>query len=362
MDRLALAYASLLQVGLNQQYLREVLRRGIDPWSLLHAPDTAELASLGMRASTATKLASALEAFDTDAFARSLDALSVRPILHGSADYPALLAELPSAPGVLYLRGELPAGPALAIVGSRTPTDYSGRVLRQWIPTFVEAGFVIVSGGAYGVDSLAHSLTLASGGRTVAVLGTGIDIAHPVSNAPLYDRIVAENGAVISEFALGTPGGNYTFPIRNATIAGLAHATLVTEAAEKSGSLITARLANDFGRDVFALPGDIFRTSSAGTNTLIRAGEATAAISAPSMVEALGLSSAVRAARVAASVPEFSDPLDGRIVAVLREGGRSMDALRESLDVAMPELSVRLIELEFRDILIRQPHGTYELR
>ncbi len=248
----------------------------------------------------------------------------------------------------------------LAIIGTRTPTDYSGRVLRQWIPTFVDADIVIVSGGAYGVDALAHTITLESGGRTVAVLGTGIDVAYPVSHAPLYRKIVESGGAVISEFPLGAKGTNYSFPIRNATIAGLSDAVFVTEAAARSGSLITARLANDFGRDVFVLPGDVFRDSSVGTNTLARGSEASIATSPDDILHSFGMKYISCAG--ATSPPELSDPLDRRIVETLRDGQKGLDALTEQLDVELSILSTRLIELEFQNIIIRHPHGAYELR
>jgi DNA processing protein len=212
------------------------------------------------------------------------------------------------------------------------------------------------------VDSLAHSIALDAGGATVAVLGTGIDVAYPASHAPLYARIVTQGGATVSQFAFGTPGNTYTFPIRNATIAGLSRAVLVTEAAEKSGSLITARLGNDFGREVFAVPGDVFRDSSAGTNLLIRSGEALAVASASDVLGALDRPVESVRSVTPPTDADLPDPMDRRIIAALRAGGLGIDALSQRLDTDTASLMVRLAELEFRDLLIRQPHGNYELR
>lgn len=188
--------------------------------------------------------------------------------------YPKLLKEIPDAPALLYLKGKFKPEDelALAVVGSRRFTPYGARAVEKIVRPLAEAGVVIVSGLALGIDALSHKATLAVKGRTIAVLGNGLDQVYPAVNTRLAEQILAQGGALISEFPLGTPSFKYNFPFRNRIIAGLALGTLVVEGGIISGSLITARCALDYNREVFALPGDIFREASEGPNNLIKMG------------------------------------------------------------------------------------------
>jgi DNA processing protein len=186
--------------------------------------------------------------------------------------YPRQLLELPQPPPVLYLRGEIPERPAIAMVGSRMADSYGLDVAELFARELAGRGVVIVSGLARGIDSAAHRGALeAEGGLTVAVLGCGIDVAYPRGSARLADRI-ARAGAVVSEFPMAAPPHKTHFPMRNRLIAALAAGTLVVRAAPRSGSLITARLALELGRDVYAVPGNIFDGRSRGPNALARDG------------------------------------------------------------------------------------------
>jgi DNA processing protein len=191
----------------------------------------------------------------------------------GSPRYPALLADLPDAPVGLFVRGDPDALslPQLAIVGSRNPTAAGNDNARQFAAHLVQSGFAITSGLAIGIDAAAHRGALQAGGRTIAVCGTGLDIDYPRANAGLAGEI-ASTGALVSEFPLGTPAAKSNFPRRNRIISGLALGTLVVEAAVQSGSLITARLAADQGREVFAIPGSIHNPLARGCHRLIRQG------------------------------------------------------------------------------------------
>jgi DNA processing protein len=187
--------------------------------------------------------------------------------------YPALLKQLSDAPVALYLHGDPNALslPQLAIVGSRNPTPSGSETAHEFAALLSRSGVVITSGLALGIDTASHAGALRAGGKTIAVCGTGLDVVYPSSNTALAERI-ATHGALVSEFPLGTPPMKANFPRRNRIICGLSLGTLVVEAALRSGSLITARLAAEQGREVFAIPGSIRNPQARGCHQLIRQG------------------------------------------------------------------------------------------
>ena len=211
--------------------------------------------------------------FDIKRYLKKLRELGIRVLTLKDQEYPKLLQEIPSAPPVLYLKGEiLPEDEkAIAIVGTRKATFYGRRVTQILAKELVTQGFTIVSGMARGVDSIAHQAALKAGGRTIAVLGCGIDIVYPPENKTLYQEI-SQRGAVVSEVPLGKYVSRGIFPARNRIIAGLSLGILVTEGARDSGSLITASFAGEQGREVFAVPGPITSPLSQGPANLIKKG------------------------------------------------------------------------------------------
>lgn len=189
------------------------------------------------------------------------------------AAYPAALKEISDPPLVLYVRGELPTEPyAVAVVGSRECTPYGERAAQQFARVLALKGLPIISGGARGIDTAAHRACLEAGGKTVAVLGCGIDIAYPAQNRSLFAQIVQSGGAVITEYAPGRQPVAANFPARNRIIVGLSRAVLVAEAKARSGAVITANIAADENREVYCVPGNIFDGTSAGCHELIRTG------------------------------------------------------------------------------------------
>lgn len=210
---------------------------------------------------------------DPDARYRELEAHGVHALTIADENYPPLLKQIFDPPAVLYVRGTLPSSerPHLAVVGSRKATSYGLRATEELVGAASAAGVVIVSGLAYGIDSAAHDACLQAEGTTIAVLASGVDepSVYPSRNRTLASRIIAQHGALVSEFPLGTHPLKHHFPIRNRIIAGLCSGTLVIEASIKSGSLITARAAADMNRDVYAVPGSIFAELSKGPNDLI---------------------------------------------------------------------------------------------
>lgn len=202
-----------------------------------------------------------------------LERENARVILYTDEEYPSLLKEIEDSPIVLYVKGEIVDDDrvSIAIVGSRKATSYGRIVTERMAEELTEAGFTIVSGMARGVDTIAHSAALRAGGRTIAVMGSGIDLIYPPENKILFERITG-SGYVVTEFPLGTPPNKENFPKRNRLISGLSLGVVVVEATEGSGALITARAALEQNREVFAVPGNINSPNSAGTNELIRRG------------------------------------------------------------------------------------------
>ncbi|MGZ4123799.1 MAG: DNA-processing protein DprA, partial [Tumebacillaceae bacterium] len=236
-------------------------------------------------------LCKARASFDPQAWRQRFAAKGIRFVSMLDVEYPASLRQMYDPPAGLFIAGQFPpcGAQALAVVGSRKPTTYGRGVTQKLVEECALQGLTIVSGLARGIDTIAHEAAIQAGGQTVAVLGSGLLNIYPRENVHLAERIAAGNGAVISEWhplMVGKPGN---FPVRNRIIAGLSQATLVVEAGEKSGSLITADQALEQGRDVYAIPGPITSPQSAGTNRLIQQG-AKLVLSGEDMLEDYGKS------------------------------------------------------------------------
>ena len=258
-------------------------------------------------------------------------------------DYPELLRELHDPPPGLFLRGaggaELLRRPAVAIVGARACSSYGAQVARLLGRELAAAGLVVLSGLARGVDGEAHRGALDAGGLTIAILGCGIDRDYPAAHAQLAQRI-CERGLVASEYAPGVEPAPWRFPARNRIVAGLASATVIVEARERSGALITADFALETGREVFAVPGEITSSLSAGTNALLRLG-ATPLTSSGDVLETLG----VTPAEAEASSPELSEAAIA-VLAVLATEPAGADQLIRTTGLGAPGVARALAELE----------------
>ncbi len=213
---------------------------------------------------------------DPDRLWEQLLALNISLLTQNDANYPKLLRQMPDAPQTVYTRGSHDWSqevPMLAIVGSRKHSSYGMQVAEQLASDLTRSGILVISGLAFGIDSVAHKGALEAGGETIAILGSGIDdrMISPASHFQLAQKIIA-HGALVSEYPPGTQASQGSFPMRDRIIAGLCLGTLVIEAPEKSGSLITAQCALEYNREVFAVPGSIFSPYSLGTNSLIKRG------------------------------------------------------------------------------------------
>ncbi|RYG13357.1 MAG: DNA-protecting protein DprA [Burkholderiales bacterium] len=291
----------------------------------------------------------------------------------GDAHYPQDLLNIEDPPLMLYMMGRLAAGQAslaasggvcLAIVGSRNPTPQGEINARQFGKALGSAGLCVVSGLALGVDGAAHEGALEGGGTTIAVVGTGLDRVYPKQHLDLARRI-AQRGMLISEFPLGTPPLTANFPRRNRIISGLSRGTLVIEAALKSGSLITARLASEQGKEVFAIPGSIHSPLSRGCHALIRQG-AKLVETAQDVLEELQMPTPENRPSPAASTePDQGSARagsrdDDSLLAALGFDAASLDALQARTGLATPLLQARLLELELAGQVARLPGGRFQ--
>ena len=271
----------------------------------------------------------------------------VRTIARRDRCYPPLLAAIHDPPPRLFLRGNGPTDllcrPAVAVVGARACSSYGRSVARSLARELAAAGLVVVSGMARGIDGDAHRGALESGGFTIAVLGCGIDRDYPAAHAELARRI-AEQGLLVSEYEPGVEPAPWRFPARNRIIAGLCEATVVVEARERSGALITADFALEEGRDVFAVPGEITSSLSAGTNALLRIG-ATPVTSAADVLELFELAPAPPEVRPMGATAES-------LLACLRDRALTGDDLVRAAGVEPGPAAAALIELELAGSIV----------
>ncbi len=298
-----------------------------------------------------------------------------RVMVLGDADYPPLLLHSADPPLLLYLHGRagLLGRSSVALVGSRKPSAQGLDHARSFARGLSDQGWTVVSGLAAGIDGAAHEGALAGaddarqrgldGGSTLAVIGTGIDLVYPASHRRLVQRITSQ-GLMVSEYCLGTPPLAANFPQRNRLIAGLARGTLVVEAALRSGSLITARLAAEAGREVMALPGSVLATQSAGCHALIRQGAALVT-SVDQVLEELQALPALAAAAPAddpKAPAATTAALDDPVLAALGHDPLTLDALIARCGWSAPRLSAHLLTLELDGHLARLPGGLYQRR
>lgn len=283
------------------------------------------------------------------------------------AAYPDSLRQINDPPLVLYVKGSLPQTPyAVAIVGSREATPYGVRVAQYFAKALTHEDLPIISGGARGIDTAAHEACLKAGGKTIAVLGCGIDVAYPAGNKPLFNAIVAAGGAVVTEYPPKTPPINKNFPARNRIIVGLSRAVLVAEAGVRSGAVITANIAADEGRDVYCVPGNIFDRTSIGCHDLIRNGAKLVdavqdiledkqrwheaqrrKICQPSIFDCTDNKLQAEPAVATQMQPKIqTTELGSRLLELLRAGAQSLEHLTEKSGASFAAVSMELLDLQ----------------
>lgn len=312
------------------------------------------------------KLASA-EGFMERLFDR-LDELEADVVVKEDAFYPELLKEIDLAPNLLFTRGKLPENPLLpiAMVGSRKSTKYGRDIAEMFSYALREKGALLVSGMASGIDSCAARGALRSereGTATVAVLGTGVDVIYPAENRGLYEEII-ERGAVVSELWPGTHGSKDSFPTRNRIISGMSKGLIVVEAAEHSGTTITAGFAHDQGREVFAVPGRITDVMSVGTNRMIQRGEAKPVFCIEDVLiefpEMADMEAGAKKKPKKVCLRELSD-IQRKVCLALAEGETDADTLSEKTQLPIASLNANLTALTFSGIVIAHPGRIFAL-
>ncbi len=264
-------------------------------------------------------------------------------------DYPRLLKEIDQSPPVIYVKGALtPADEfAIAIVGTRRVSEYGQQITRDTSIFLAGHGLTIVSGLARGVDGIAHRHALEAGGRTIAVLGSGVDVIYPPEHRKLAEAI-SENGAVISDYPLGTQPEGVNFPPRNRIISGLSLGTIVVEAGDRSGALITADFALEQGRDVFAVPGNVLSPASRGTNRLIQNG-AYAMVSPQDVLDVLNLSELESIKTARQVLP--ADKTEARILQVMNFEPMHIDEICNEVSLSVDKVSAALTMMELKGLV-----------
>ncbi len=287
----------------------------------------------------------------------------IRMLSLTDADYPPLLREIPDPPSILYVRGD-PAAMAtlpVAVVGSRMPTRYGRDTAHRLSQELARRGFTVVSGLAVGIDAAAHEGALAAGGKTVAVLGSGLERIYPAQNVPLARRILSSSGAVASEFEPDAGPEPWRFPVRNRVISGVSLGCLVVEAGVRSGALITARLAADQGREVFAVPGSVHSPRSAGTHGLIKQG-AKLVEDVRDILEELGFPARTEETVSASPSPPPVGSLpeeEQEVLAALGPYPLHIDELGRSLGRDAGSLAALLLQLELKGLAVGHPGKYY---
>lgn len=307
---------------------------------------------------TTEKFIAFRKTFSLDAYVEKLGKADVWFVTLEEKSYPLLLKEIANAPFVLYGKGNkdiLEDEKTVGIVGTRKITSYGKQVTTQFTRELVLAGCTIVSGLALGVDAVAHQETLDQNGKTIAVLGSGVDICYPTANEKIYRQIIEKQGAIVSEYPLSMPPSVGSFPSRNRIIAGLSKALLVTEGAEDSGALITAEDSMKIGRVVFAIPGPITSHLSAGANKLLGQG-AKVALKPEDILREIGIMSTTGITREIRGETQEEQ----KIIDLLSGENLSLDELVRKTKKSVAQVSLVLSQLELSGI-VKDMQGTYTL-
>ncbi len=354
--------------GIGPVRLKALLDAFGDAEHAWHAPADRLLAA-GLSPKLVSRLQEVRAHTDLDALWQRIQAQHIRVLTWLDAEYPARLRDLDTAPPVLYLRGALdPADDwAVAVVGTRRATAYGRQVAEELARALAQNGITVVSGLARGVDAVAHRAALDAGGRTLAVLGSGVDVIYPPEHRRLAERI-RQQGALISDYPPGTQPEAANFPPRNRIISGLSVAVVVVEAGKSSGALITARYAAEQGREVFAVPGNIYAPQSQGCNRLIQQG-ANALLSPRDLLEVLHWEhlGAQQAAR--RLLP--ADENEATLLRLLRQGACHVDDLTAATGWPAAQVAATLTMMELKGLVrslggmqymaVREAGSSYEV-
>jgi DNA processing protein len=324
-----------------------------DPQLAWHAPASA-LHSAGLGSKVVENLVALRSSVSLEQIWERIQAQGIQVLILEDEAYPRRLKEISQPPPVLYLRGELRPEDewAVAVVGTRRITSYGRQVAEEVAAAMARSGITLISGLARGVDAVAHQAALNAGGRTLAVLGNGVDRVYPPENRRLAEQIMA-CGALVSDYPPGTPPESTNFPPRNRIISGLSMGVVVVEAGQTSGALITASFAADQGREVFAVPGNINAPQSAGANRLIQNG-AHPLLDPQDVLEVLELTMVTEHHAARASLP--ADAVEAQLFATLTREPLHIDEIRARTDLPIEKVTATLALMELKG-MVRQVGG-----
>lgn len=304
------------------------------------------LTALGCREETIFIILNRLEEFDSEAYQKELERRGIRCLGFDDPHYPSALQSIPDPPIFLYVKGDLTVlhRPCIGLVGTRSMSSYGKRVAEYFVPSLVHAQLTTVSGLAEGIDATVAHETIRSGGKTVAVLGYGPSQILPSSNTRLAQDIIKSGGLIVSEFPLDIPPGKHTFPARNRIIAGLSLGTVIIEAPLQSGALITAELALEYGREVFAVPGNIFDPNFAGCHQIISTGQAKLVTRPEEVLEELGILSPLSINKTPLYQPK--NTTEEAILTILTSLPQPIDDIVQKANLPPAEINATLTMME----------------
>ena len=304
------------------------------------------LAAAGLDLRTIESIIATRDRLDLDREMKRVETAGAALVIQGDREYPSLLQQVADPPPLLYVRGMLLPGDELsiAVVGTRRASVYGKQVCERLVTEIAGRGVTVVSGLARGIDAVAHRAALAAGGRTIAVVGCGVDVVYPAEHAALARDIVT-NGAIISEYAIGSAPEAGNFPARNRIISGMTRSTLVVEAGETSGALITANFAVEQGRDVLAVPGSVLAEGCLGTNRLIQQG-AKLVIGANDIFDELNVATIGQQLEFRSVAPE--DPIERSLLELLSGEPSHVDEMVRELNLPVASVSGALAMLELK--------------
>ncbi|MBI2017694.1 DNA-protecting protein DprA [Candidatus Daviesbacteria bacterium] len=342
--------------GLGPIRLKAVLDYFKDPKIAWEAKG-GDIREIGIPQNTVDLLLETRKRLDPQQYWESIQKMSIKWLTIFDDNYPKLLKQIYDPPIVLYYKGNIDwDAPAIAVVGTRKMTSYGKAVTQTFTKGLISAGLIIVSGLARGVDSQAHLTAVEENGRTIAVLGGGLNNIFPPENRGLAAKIAEGFGAVISEFPPDSPSLPGNFPARNRIISGLSLATLVTEAASDSGSLITARFALEQGREVFAVPGPITSDLSKGPIDLIKEGARPVA-DAKEILEELGINMTHRSYQP--NMPENLSEDEKKVLECLQNDNLHIDEIGRMINFPSPKVSATILKMEIAGLIVNLGSGMY---
>ncbi len=329
-------------------------------WQKVWEANIKDLQAVGLDTPGITKFLKSREKISPEQELELLEKCGAKVLVYGEKNYPKTLENLYSPPVLLFSRGEiLPTDfPAIAVVGSRNLTNYGKRAIEKIVGEISRENITIISGLALGADFQAHRIALQNGARTIAVLGSGIDNISPKTNENFAEKFLTEKrGAILSEYLPGTEIRPENFPVRNRIVAGLSKAVIVIEAAKKSGSLITAELAVNQGKEVFAVPGEIFAKNSAGTNEIIWKGQATPALSGHQILEDLGLKNIAKKKEAQKLIP--TSEIEDKVLSLFDADKIAINDLFRKSDLPQSVISSTLAILEIKGLVVNNGNQVY---